>query len=141
LLIFSKMNDGRFVFSQLMGLISYKKFQTLVNRHNGDFKVKDFPCWKQYLRMAFGQLTHRESISDTILCLKANRNKLYHLGMEKVVAISTLTRTNEIRSFQIYQDLAISLITEAKQLYLFDNDLNAFSNFNVFAIDSTRTGK
>jgi hypothetical protein len=131
------MNEGRFVFSQLMGLISYKKFQPLVNRHNGDFKVKDFSCWKQYLCMAFGQLTHRESISDTMLCLKANRNKLYHLGIEKVVAISTVTRANEIRSFQIYEDLTMSLIMEAKQLYLFDNDLRTFSNFNVFAIDST----
>ena len=89
------MNQGKYVFSQIMGLISHKQFQTLVNRHFGDYKVKDFSCWKQFLCMAFGQLTHRESISDTILCLKANANKMYHLGIGEIVAISTITRANE----------------------------------------------
>ena len=78
-----------------MELISYKQFQTIVNRHQGDYKVKDFSCWKQLLCMSFGQLTHRESISDTILCLKANAGKMYHLGIGEVVAKSTLTKANE----------------------------------------------
>jgi hypothetical protein len=36
--------------------------------------------------MAFDQLTHRESISDAILCLKANADKMYHFGIGEVVA-------------------------------------------------------
>ena len=56
------MNQGKYVFSQIMGLIPYKQFQTIVNRHLGDYKVRDFSCWKQFLCMGFGQLTHRESI-------------------------------------------------------------------------------
>lgn len=96
------MNQGKYVFSQIMELISYKRFQTLVNRHSGDYKVKDFNCWKQLLCMSFGQLTHRESLSDTIMCLKANATKLYHLGIGEAVAISTIARANESRSFQIY---------------------------------------
>jgi len=63
------MNEGKYVFSQIMELVSYKKFQTVVNRDSGEYKVKDFNCWKQFLCMAFGQLTHRESLSDTIMCL------------------------------------------------------------------------
>lgn len=89
---------GKYVFSQLMDLVSSTSFQTLVNRLSGDYKVKDFSCWKQYLCMAFGQLTHRESISDTMMCLNANANKMYHLGIGKVVAVSTITRANESRS-------------------------------------------
>lgn len=60
------MNQGKYVFSQLMSLISHKQFQTLVTRHKGDYKVKDFSCWKQYLYVAFGQLTHWESL--IVLC-------------------------------------------------------------------------
>ena len=131
------MNEGKYVFSQIMELISYKKFQTLVNRHSGEYKVKDFSCWKQFLCMAFGQLTHRESISDTIMCLKANTGKMYHLGIGEVVAKSTLTKANENRSYLIYQELAMSLITEAKQLYLNDDDLEVSLKGNVFAIDAT----
>jgi len=131
------MNQGKYVFSQLMGLISHKKFNTLVTRHKGDYKVKDFSCWKQYLCMAFGQLTHRESLSDTILCLKANADKMYHLGIGEVVAKSTLSTANENRSYLIYEQLAMVLITEAKQLYLKDNDLDFHLQGNVFAIDAT----
>jgi hypothetical protein len=47
------------------------------------------------------QLTHRESISDTILYLNVNANKVYHFGIGEVVAVSTITRANENRSFQI----------------------------------------
>jgi hypothetical protein len=131
------MNSGKYVFSQITALVSSTSFQTIVNRYFGDYKVKDFSCWKQFLCMAFGQLTHRESISDTVLCLKANANKMYHLGIGEVVAVSTITRANEHRSFQIYEDLAILLIKEAQQLYLHDNDLELALKENVFAIDAT----
>jgi hypothetical protein len=87
--------------------------------------------------MAFGQLTHRESISDTVMCLKANAGKTYHLGIGEVVAKSTLTKANENRSYLIYQELAMSLIKEAKQLYLSDDDLEVSLKGNVFAIDAT----
>jgi hypothetical protein len=87
--------------------------------------------------MAFGQMTHRESISDTMLRLKANAAKMYHLGIGNVVAVSSITRANEIRSFQIYEDLAMLLIKEAKLLYLSDDDLDVSLKGNVFAIDAT----
>jgi hypothetical protein len=87
--------------------------------------------------MAFGQLTHRESLSDTILCLKANADKMYHLGIGEVVSISTLSRANENRSYLIYQELAMLLIKEAKRLYLGDSDLEVQLKNNVFAIDAT----
>jgi len=131
------MNQGKYVFSQLMGLISHKKFHTLVARHKGDYRVKDFTCWKHFLCMAFGQLTHRESLSDTILCLKANADKMYHLGIGEVVAKSTLSTANENRSHLIYEQLAMMLIGEAKQLYIKDDDLEVQLQGNVFAIDAT----
>lgn len=131
------MNQGKYVFSQLMSLISHKQFQTLVHRHKGDYKVKDFSCWKQYLCMAFGQLTHRESLTDTMLCLKANADKLYHLGIGLSVAKSTLSVANENRSYLIYYDLAMLLIQQAKQLYLGNSDLEVELDNNVFAIDAT----
>lgn len=131
------MNQGKYVFSQIMGLMSHKKFHTIVARYKGDYKVKDFTCWKQFLCMAFGQLTHRESLSDTILCLKANADKMYHLGIGDVVAKSTLSTANENRSYRIYEQLAITLIKEAKQLYLQEDDLEVPLQGNVFAIDAT----
>jgi hypothetical protein len=131
------MNKGMYVFSQIMGLISHKKFQSIVNQHFGDYKVKDFTCWKQYLCMAFGQLTHRESLSDTMLCLKANSGKLYHLGIGSVVAVSTISRANETRSHKIYETLACQLIQEAKDLYIDKPENDIGIQGSVFAIDAT----
>ena len=131
------MNVGKYVFAQIMGLVSSTSFQTIVARHSGDYKVKDFSCWKQFLWMAFGQLTHRESLSDTLLCLKANAGKMYHLGIGEVVAKSTLTKANENRSYLIYQQHAMLLIKEAKLLYISDDDLEVPLKGNVFGIDAT----
>jgi len=47
--------------------------------------------------MSFGQLTHRESLSDTIFCLAACEGKLYHLGIGKAISKSTLSKANENR--------------------------------------------
>jgi hypothetical protein len=120
-----------------MGLISHKQFQTIVDRHFGDYKVRDFSCWKQYLCMAFGQLSHPESISDTIMCLKANANKMYHIGIGNVVSESSITKANETPSSNIYEEITMLLIKEAKQLYIEDDDLEVILKGNVFAIDAT----
>ena len=109
------MNQGKYVFSQIMSFIDHNEFLSCVNRYNGDYKVKDFSCWKQFLCMAFGQLTHRESLSDTMVCLSANSVKLYHLGIGKGFSKSTLSKANENRNWKIYEDLGMLLITVKAQ--------------------------
>lgn len=131
------MNQGKYLFSQLMSIVTHKQFQRFVDRYDGDYKTRHFPCWKQFLCMSFGQLTHRESISDLMLCLKANPNKLYHLGIGTSVAVSTLTRANENRSYRIYEDLALFLIAQARALYIEETDFNVKIGQQVFAIDAT----
>jgi Domain of unknown function (DUF4372)/Transposase DDE domain len=131
------MNQGKYVFSQITSLISHTSFNSCVKRYKGDYKTKHFTCWNQFLCMAFGQLTHRESLSDTILCLSANSQKLYHIGIGIAIAKSTLSKANENRDYRIYHDFAMLLIKEAKQLYLNDSNLEVEIKSNVFAIDAT----
>lgn len=131
------MNKGKMVFSQIMDFASGDIFRNCVNRYNGNYKVKDFTCWKQFLCLAFGQLTHRESMSDTLLCLQLNAPKLYHLGIGKVVDKSTLSRANESRDWRIFQDFGLKLIGEARKLYVDDNQLEVRLKGKVYALDST----
>ena len=131
------MNQGKYVFSQLMELVSHKAFNGCVERYKGDFKSKQFSCWKQFLCMAFGQLTHRESLSDTIVCLRANAAKLYHLGIGQAITKSTLSNANAGRDYRIFSEIAMILIEEAKSLYLNQSDLEVDLKNNVFAIDAT----
>jgi predicted transcriptional regulator len=87
--------------------------------------------------MSFGQLTHRESLSDTVMCIQANAPKLYHLGIGSAISKSTLSQANEKRDWRIYQDFAMILIGQAKKLYAGDSQLEVDIKNNVFAIDST----
>lgn len=131
------MNNGKYVFSQLFEFISYNDFLKCVKKYDGDYKTKHFSCWKQFLCMSFGQLTHRESLSDTILCLRANKPKLYHLGIGQAISKSTLSKANENRDWRIYQDFALLLIDHAKRLYDGDSQLDVDIKNNVFIIDSS----
>lgn len=131
------MNEGKYVFSQIMSFVDHHDFERCVERYNGNYRSRSFSCWQQFLCMAFGQLTHRESLSDTVLCLNSNTSKLYHMGIGRAVTKTTLSRANETRNWRIYADFAVSLIEEARRLYGSDSQLDIELKQNVFAIDST----
>lgn len=125
------------VFAQLIEFASDDIFKWCVKRYNGNYKAKDFTCWKQFLCMAFGQLTHRESLSDTALCLSLHRSKLYHLGIGQAFDKSTISRANESRDWRIYRDFGLKLIEQAKLLCADDNQLDVKLKGRIFALDAT----
>lgn len=131
------MNKGKMVFAQLMEDTSFGIFKYCVKRYNGDYKNRGLTCWKQFLCMAFGQLTHRESLSDTALCLKLHKDKLYHLGIGQPFNKSTLSRANESRDWRIFRDFGLKLIEHARILCKEDNLLDIKLKGRVFALDAT----
>ena len=131
------MYQGQFVFSQLISLVPKYEFDKCVDKYNGNYRTKDFKCWSQFLCMLFGQLTYRESISDIINCLNAHKNKVYHLGIKNLVAVSSLTRANENRNWKIYQDFAHYLIQQVRPLYIDDSDFTLELDNTVYALDSS----
>jgi len=131
------MYKGKMVFAQIMEFASKDAFKRSVEKYNGNYKLKDFSCWKQFLCLAFGQLTHRESMSDTVLCLSLNADKLYHLGVGRIVHKSTISRANEVRNWRIFQDFGTKLIEQANQMYAKDNQLYVKLKGKIFALDST----
>ncbi len=131
------MHKGKFVFAQIMEFVNRYEFDKCVERYNGDYKIRDFNCWSQFLCMTFGQLTHRESINDIITCLTAHQNSIYHLGIKQVVSISTLTRANKNRDWRIYADFASYLLSITRPLYHDDSDFALDLENTVYAFDST----
>ena len=131
------MNQGKMTFSQILEFASQDIFKNIVKHYKGNYKTKEFTSWKHFLCLAFGQLTHRESMSDTMLCLKLNSSKLFHLGIGKIFDKSTVSRANENRDWRIFQDFGIKLIEQAKELYKDSNELDFDLKGDVFALDST----
>ncbi|MCG2814914.1 MAG: DUF4372 domain-containing protein, partial [Candidatus Aminicenantes bacterium] len=74
------MYTGKIIFSQIMDYLPMHEFRRCVNRYRGNYQVKRFSCWDQYLCMAFAQLAYRESLRDIETCLRSVPNKFYHMG-------------------------------------------------------------
>jgi hypothetical protein len=111
------MNSGRTIFSQLTDFLPMPQFRRCVERYRGDHRIRSFSCFDQWLCMAFAQLTGRDSLRDTITCLRAFGTRLYHAGVRGHLSRSTLADANEARDWRIYADLASVLIAHARRLY------------------------
>ena len=130
------MNQGSTIFSQIMGFLPKHKFRQCVSRYKGNYRVRSFTCFDQFLCMAFAQLTYRESLRDIVCCLRTMREKLYHMGFRGKVSRTTLARANENRDWRIYADFAQVLIHKARQLYV-DDDLGLQLKHAAYALDAT----
>ena len=86
--------------------------------------------------MAFAQLTYRESLRDIECCLRAMRDKLYHMGIKGKVSRSTIAYANENRDWRIYCDFAQILIHQARQLYS-EDDFGLQLQETVYALDAS----
>jgi len=130
------MYKGKIVFSQIMDYLPMYEFHRCVNRYRGNYQIKRFSCWDQYLCMAFAQFTYRESLRDIEACLRSIQNKLYHMGIRGKVSRSTLADANENRDWRIYADFAQVLIHQARSLYA-DDDFGVELDQTVYALDTT----
>jgi len=127
---------GRLIFSQVLDHLPSHTFRRCVTRYNGNHHVKKFSCIDQFRCMAFAQLTYRESLRDIEACLRAQKSKLYHMGIQARVSRSTLAEANEKRDWRIYADFSQSLIQIARKLYT-DEDFGVDLDNTVYALDAS----
>jgi hypothetical protein len=130
------MNTGKLIFSQLTDWIHPEQFRRCVNRYAGNYKIHNFPCWDQFLAMAFAQITYRDSLAGIEVCLRSRPDQLYRMGFRSTVAHSTLADANSARDWRIYADLAQGLIARARRLYA-NEPLAVELEQTVYALDST----
>lgn len=131
------MNQGKYIFSQIMEVVNRYQFNECAERYSGEYRAKKLSCWEQFLALVFGQLSFRESLRDIVVCLSAQREKLYHLGFRSSIARATLADANERRDWRIYRDYAELLIKEAHQLYGDNPPADLHLSGAVYAVDST----
>src|SRR5271165_1649823 len=130
------MNLGRTVFSQLVSHLPDREFRRCVERYRGDYRLRGFSCWDQFLCMAFAQFTYRESLRDIEACLRSSPEKLYHMGIRGRVSRSTLADANETHDWRIFADFAQRLIAIARPLYAHD-PIGVELDQSLYALDST----
>jgi len=130
------MNTGTTIFAQLMAHLPLLEFRKCVQRYRGNYKIKTFSCFDQFLVMAFAQLSYRESLRDIEVCLRAMHSKLYHMGIRGGISRNNLAHANETRDWRIWADFAQVLIHTARHLYAGD-PFGVELDQTVYAFDST----
>jgi hypothetical protein len=130
------MNQGSTVFAQVLDFLPKRQFRRCVTRYQGNHRIRSFTCSDQFLCMAFAQLTYRDSLRDIECCLRAMKDKLYHMGIRGKISRSTLADANEKRDWRIYRDFAQLLIRHARKLYA-DEDFGVQLDETVYALDAT----
>jgi hypothetical protein len=131
------MNSEKTVFAQLLSFIPRYEFEKCVSRYKGNYKVKAYTCWEQFIVMCFAQLTYRDSLRDIETCLRAMQNKLYHIGLKSKISRSTIADANESRDWRIFADFSHYLIQWAEKLYHDDKNFTIELKNAVYAVDST----
>ena len=68
-------------------------------------------------QMVFVQVTGRESLHETVLCLLAVPSHLYHLGLPQRLVRSNIAHANHRRNWKIFYDIAKILSAQARTFY------------------------
>lgn len=131
------MNSGKYVFRQMLDFVNNYEFNKCVKRYSGNYRVRDFKCWNQFVQLLFGQITSLDSLRSICTCLQAHEGQLYHLGVKQSVDHTTLSRANENRDWRIFADFGEYLIGLVRPLYANFPVPNVNIDNEVFALDST----
>lgn len=131
------MNQGKYVFSQVMQLFPRWVFDDAVAKYKGDYRMR-MSCFTQCQHLLFGQLAGCRSLNEIELILKAHSKSLYHLGFDCTVDSSSLSRANETRDYRIYEELGQWLIRKVRPMYSNERVPDVYlPGREIFAIDST----
>lgn len=103
------------IFGQMIHFISRLDFKHLVNKYNGDHRVRKLRCWDQFVFQLLAQLGKLDSLRGTIITANSLQSKLYHLGTTNLRR-STFSDANNKRPFQIYRDLFFKVLTQTQKI-------------------------
>lgn len=132
------MNQGSYIFSQLLSFVPRDAFDRIVKNFDGNKYIKSFTCWNQFCVMVYAQLAERESLRDLESVLMHHQSCLHHMGMGCTVARSTLSYANMTRDPEIFRKMALKLVKIARDLRVGRcTELDEFIDGDVYAFDST----
>jgi len=73
------MSTEKTIFSQLLSFVPRHEFDKCVARYDGDYRVRSFTCWEQFIVMCFAQLTYRESLYNVPACQDTKLKNLSYI--------------------------------------------------------------
>jgi IS4 transposase len=89
------------IFGSLLKPIDRRRFQAIVERHDGDAYDKSFKSWDHLVALIFAQLGRASSLRGLELSFNANSQLHYHLNVGKL-SRSTLSDANARRPIGVF---------------------------------------
>ena len=103
------------IFAQILKLVPRHEFETLAKQHHSGRSFRTASRWSQFVTLAMGQLSGRNSLRDIVDNLTAQMHRLYHLGSARL-SRSNLSRINEDKPYTLYEALFGKLLSRCQGL-------------------------
>ncbi|MBO1362985.1 DUF4372 domain-containing protein, partial [Prevotella sp. A2931] len=95
--------SGQPVYHQVIKLLDKQKIKKIsLETPRSEAYVKRLDGWTHLVIMLFGILKHFDSLREVEIGMKAEVNKLHHLGIDYVARRSTLAEANKRRSQEFF---------------------------------------
>jgi hypothetical protein len=96
----------------LLKLVPWSSFDTLVDEHQADARVRRLSTKSQLVALLYSQFSGAASLREIEAALASHDNRLYHLGA-RPVSRSTLADANASRPWQPFQKLFEQMAAQA----------------------------
>jgi IS4 transposase len=100
------------VFHGLLKLVPWHRFESLVEDHGADARVRRLSTKSQLVALLYGQFAGAASLREIVTGLSSHAARLYHVGAEPVRR-STFSDANAQRPAAVFTDLLAMLMKQA----------------------------
>jgi IS4 transposase len=108
----SAMRHHDTVFRGILKLMPWHRFETLVEEHGADARVRRLSTRGQFVALLYGQFSGTSSLREIVTGLSSHASRLYHLGADPVRR-STLSDANAQRPVAVFTDLLATMMKQA----------------------------
>src|ERR1700719_398707 len=107
----SAMRHHDTVFREILKLVPWLRFETLVEEHGADARVRRLPTKSQFVALLYGQLSGASSLREIVTGLSSHAARLYHLGADPVRR-STFSDANAQRPVAVFTELLAMMMKQ-----------------------------
>src|ERR1700728_2642034 len=109
----SAMPHQNTVFRDVLKLLPWSRFESLVEEYDADARVRRLTSKDQLVALLYGQFSGASSLREIVTSLSSHAAQLYHLGGADPVRRSTLSDANAQRPAEVFSGLLEILMKQA----------------------------
>jgi Transposase DDE domain/Domain of unknown function (DUF4372) len=106
------MRHQNSVFHGLLKHVPWHRFDSLVDEHGADGRVRRLSTKSQFVALLYGQLSGATSLREIVTGLSSHARRLYHVGAEPVRR-STMSDANAQRPVAVFTELLAMMMKQA----------------------------